>query len=372
MDFELSQQHKELQHSVRRLVEQSILPKIMDYEEKSILPREIFGEIGAEGFLKAHIPKRYGGLGLGTLAYCLVAEELAKAGAGLTHNGHFQTGKMLLEYGTPKQQQKYLAKMLSGEYLAATAISEPTVGSSFANMQTRVEKHGDTFILNGVKTLINDAAEADIVSVFAKSDEGISVFLLEKGTPGFQILRKLDPIGLRSSPVYEFELKNCAVPAEQLVGKIGEGLRTFFSAFNFSRLGNASAGLGIAQAALDKTISYIKERQVGTHVAAEFQGIRWLLAELSTQLEAARLLRNRAAVMEDKKQDISLESSRAKLLCVEVANRVVGDCLQATGRYGCLRDSLFELYLRDAKVLGTAGGSLEVMKNNIARHLLGG
>lgn len=371
MDFELSQQHKELQHSVRRLVEQSILPKIMDYEERNILPREIFNEMGAAGFLKVHIPKKYGGLGLGTMAYCLVAEELAKAGAGLTHNGHFQTEKMLLEYGIPKKRQKYLAKMLTGEYLAATAISEPTVGSSFANMQTRVEKRGDTFILNGVKTLINDAAEADIISVFAKSDEGISAFLVEKGTPGFRILKKLDPIGLRSSPVYEFELKNCAVPAEQLVGKIGEGLRTFFSAFNFSRLGNASAALGIAQAALDKTFSYIKERQVGTHVVAEFQGIRWLLAELSTQLEAARLLRNQTAIMEEKKQDISLESSRAKLLCVDLANRVVGDCIQATGRYGCLRDSLFELYLRDAKVLGTAGGSLEVMKNNIARHLLG-
>jgi len=371
MDFELSKEHKELQQSVRRLVEQRILPQIMEYEEKSVLPRGLFREIGAQGFLKAHIPKEHGGLGLGTMAYCLVSEELAKAGAGLTHNGHFQTERMLVEYGTPEQRGKYLAKLLSGEYLAATAITEPTVGSSFANMQTRVEKHGNTFILNGVKTLINDAAEADIVNVFAKSDEGISVLLVEKNTPGFRILRKLDPIGMRSSPVYEFEMKDCAVKSEQLVGKIGEGFKTFFSAFNFSRLGNASAALGIAQAALEKTLYYIKERRVGTHVVREFQGIRWMLAELSTQLEAARLLRNRAAIMEDKKQDISLESSQTKLLCVEVANRVVGDCIQATGRYGCLRDSLFELYLRDAKILGTAGGSLEVMKNNIAKRLIG-
>jgi len=371
MDFELSQEHKELQQSVRTLVEQRILPQIMDYEEKSVLPRELFREIGTQGFLKAHIAKEYGGLGLGTLAYCLVSEELAKAGAGLVHNGHFQTEKMLCEYGTPKQRGKYLAKLLSGEYLATTAITEPTVGSSFANMQTTVEKRGDNFILNGMKTLINDAAEADIVNVFAKSDVGISVFLVEKNTPGFQILRKLDPIGMRSSPVYEFELKDCAVNSEQLVGKIGEGFKTFFSAFNFSRLGNASTALGIGQAALEKTLNYIKERRVGTHVVREFQGIRWMLAELSTLLEAARLLRNQTATMEDKKQDISLESSQTKLLCVEVANRVVGDCIQATGRYGCLRDSLFELYFRDAKVLGTAGGSLEVMKNNIAKRLIG-
>jgi len=161
------------------------------------------------------------------------------------------------------------------------------------------------------------------------------------------------------------------VEAEQLVGKFGEGLKAFFSAFNFSRLGNASAALGIAQAAFEKALAYVKQRHVGRHTAAEFQGIRWMLAEMSTQLEAARLVRNRAAIMEDNGQDIGLESSRAKLITVDVANRVVAECIQITGRYGCLRGSLLELYLRDAKVLGTAGGSLEVMKNNIARRLIG-
>jgi alkylation response protein AidB-like acyl-CoA dehydrogenase len=372
MDFELSQQHVGLQKSVREFVEQNVLPHIMKYEQKSILPREIFREMGRQGFLKAHIPSEFGGLGLGTMAFCLVSEEVAKAGFGMTHNGHFQAGKMLLEYGTPEQREKYLAKLLTGEYLAATAITEPTVGSSFATMQTSMEKHGHSFVLNGVKTLINDAAEADVINVFAKGDRGISVFLVEKNTPGLRIIKKLDPMGMRSSPIYEFELKQCAVKPEQLVGSLGAGFKTFFAAFNFSRLGNASAALGIAQATLEKTVSYLKHRQIGTRVAAEFQGLRWRLAEMSTQLEAARLVRNLAAVMEGKKQDISIESSRAKLLCVEVANRVVGDCIQATGRYGCLRESLFDLYLRDVKVIGTAGGSLEVMKNNIARNLLGG
>jgi alkylation response protein AidB-like acyl-CoA dehydrogenase len=222
-----------------------------------------------------------------------------------------------------------------------------------------------------VKTLINDAAEADIINVFAKGDEGISVFLVEKKTPGLRILKKLDPIGMRSSPMYEFELKGCTVNAEQLVGDLGMGFRAFFSAFNFSRLGNASAALGIARAALEKTVAYIKERHVGTRVVADFQGLRWRLAEISTYLEAARLVRNRAAVMEEGKQDISVESSQAKFLCVEVANRVVGDCLQTVGRYGCLRDSLFDIYLCDIKLIGIAGGSMEVMKNNIAKTLLG-
>ena len=371
MDFELSSKHIELQRSVRLLVEQTVLPQIMEFEEKSLFPWELFRKIGSEGFLRAHIPEEYGGLGLGTMGYCLVSEELATAGAGMTHNGHFQTQKMLLGYGTQTQRDKYLKKLGSGEYLAATAISEPTVGSSFEDMRTRVEKRDDVFVLNGVKTLINDAAEANVISVFARSEEGISVFLVEGGAPGFRIAQKLDPIGMRSSPIYAFELKDCKVEAEQLVGKFGEGLKAFFSAFNFSRLGNASAALGIAQAAFEKALAYVKQRHVGRHTAAEFQGIRWMLAEMSTQLEAARLVRDRAAIMEDNRQDISLESSRAKLISVDVANRVVAECIQITGRYGCLRGSLLELYFRDAKVLGTAGGSLEVMKNNIARRLIG-
>ena len=372
MDFELSRELRQLQQSVKRLVEQAILPEIMKFEEKSIFPMELFRRIGREGFLKAHIPEPYGGSGLGTMAFCVVCEELGKAGAGMVHNGHFQTQKMLMEYGTEKQKEKYLDKLLNGEYLAATAITEPAVGSSFKNMQTRVQKKGDGFVLNGIKTLINDAAEADIMNVFARGEAGISVFLVEKNRPGLKILRKLDPIGLRSSPVYEFELKDCKVNADHLIGTIGQGFQTFFSAFNFSRLGNASAALGIAQATFEKTVTYLKGRDVGGRIASEFQGLRWLLAELSTRLEAARLMRNRSAVMEERKQDIGLASSQTKLFCVQIAERVVADCIQATGRYGCLRDNLFDLYLRDVKALGIAGGSLEIMKNNIARYLLGG
>jgi hypothetical protein len=372
MNFELSEQHQKLQASVKLFVERDVLPQIMKFEEKNVLPIKIFREMGRQGFLRAHIPTDRGGQGLGTMAFCLVSEEVAKAGFGMTHNGHFQTGKMLTEYGIPQQRDKYLASLLAGTYLAATAITEPTVGSSFADMQTTVQKRSDGFVLNGIKTLINDAAEADVINVFAKGDEGISVFLLEKGSPGFHILKKQNPSGMRSSPIYEFELKDCKVAPEQLIGELGAGLKTFFSAFNFSRLGNASAALGIAQAALEKNVAYLKQRQVGKRLAAEFQGLRWRVAEMSTELEAARLLRDRAAVMEEQGKDIGLESSRAKLLAVQTADRVVKDCIQSTGRYGCLKESLFHLYLRDVKMIGTAGGSLEVMKNNIARTLLEG
>ena len=183
MDFEMSQGLKDFQQTIRQFVEQRVLPQIKEYEDKSIFPIEIWREMGAKGLLRAHVPKEQGGLGLGTMAFCLLSEEVSRAGAGMTHNGVFQTGKMLLEHGTPRQKGKYLPKLLSGGYIAATAISEPTVGSSFADMRTRVEKRGDTFILNGVKTLINDAAEADVINVFAKDESGISCLLYTSPSP---------------------------------------------------------------------------------------------------------------------------------------------------------------------------------------------
>ena len=371
MFLELSPRHRQLQQKVREFVDEVVLPEIMRYEDESVLPMEFFRAMGREGFLKAHIPEEDGGAGLGAIGFCIVSEELARAGAGMIHPGHFQTLKMLIEHGSPEQKKRYLAGLLDGEILAATAITEHEVGSSFARMKTKATRTGDGFAIDGSKTLINDAAEADIVNVFAMSEEGISVFLVKKGTPGLHIKKKQDPMGMRSSPIYEFDLRDCRVTGGEVIGAPGAGLQTFFTAFNFSRLGNASAALGIAQAALDKTIVYLKERQVGNRAASEFQGLRWRIAELYTELKAACLFRDHTAHMADEKGDIGVETSQTKLLSVEIANKVVGGCIQATGRYGCLRDSLFELYLRDAKVLGTAGGSLEVMKNNIARHLLG-
>jgi hypothetical protein len=371
MDFDLTPEHQELRNSVRSFVEQKVFPQIWKYEEKSIFPMDIFREMGQRGFLRAYIPVEHGGLGLGTMAFCIISEEMCKAGFGMSHYGHVQTVRMLIEFGTETQRSRYLSKLLTGELLGATAIAEPTAGSSLATMQTTVEKKGNTFVLNGAKTLINEAAEADVINVYTKGGEGISVFLVEKQTPGFRILKKLNPMGMRSSPIYDFELRNCEVNSEQLVGVLGGGFQTFFSAFNFTRLGNASACIGMAQAALDNTIKYLKQRFVGTRNATEFQGLRWRIADMSTELEAARLLRDRAAIMLDQKKDMGMETSRVKLFAVEVAKRVVRDCIQSVGGYGCLRENFFDLYLRDVAIIGTAGGTLEVMRNNIAKRLLG-
>ena len=289
----------------------------------------------------------------------------------MIHNGHFQLMEMLLEFGTPAQRKRYLMPLAQGTSIGAMAITETGVGSSFRGMQTRLEEADGGWVLNGAKAFINDAAEADLLGVLARSPEGFALVLLEKGTPGFSVTGRLDPVGLRSSPIHNIAFHDCPIGPDRILGSPEKGLAVFLSAFNFSRLGNASAALGIAEAAFTKALTYCRQRRVGDHLVVEFQGLRWKLADMSTRLLAVRLLRDHAARATEASGKSSLLSSQAKLLCVETAQQVVGDALQLTGRFGCLRDSCFNIYMRDVKVLAIAGGTLEVMKNNIAREIIG-
>jgi len=225
--------------------------------------------------------------------------------------------------------------------------------------------------LNGEKVHINDAAEAQVINFFAMTPQGLTIFLVDPAMPGFSILEKMDPIGLRASPIYSFRLNDYRVPESRRIGQEGQGIQVFFSAFNHSRIGNASCLLGMAAGALEKAIAFVKTRRVGNKVVADFQGIRWAVAEISTRLEAGMLLRDKAAWMEDRGLDPVRETSMAKLLAGEISMEVVSQAIQLTGSYGCYRDTPFERYLRDAKSLCIAGGTLEVMKNNIARQILG-
>ncbi|MHB1420874.1 MAG: acyl-CoA dehydrogenase family protein [Bacillota bacterium] len=370
MDFHLSEAHKVYQAEVQKFVQEEVLPVIGPYRKESVFPEKIFKSMGARGMLRAFLPVEYGGANLGALGFCLLSEELGKADAGLTHNGHFQTIKMLMQYGTREQQGKYLEKLLSGEYLAGAAISEPTVGSSFDGMQTKAVEDDGYYTVSGVKTHINDAAEADVLSLFARTEQGVTIFLLDKGTPGFEILKKIDPIGFRTSPLYNFKLKDCRLPAAQILGEAGQGVQVFFTGFNFSRLGNASVLLGIAKAAFRGALEFAQKREVGSRKVTEFQGIRWMLAEMFTRIESAELIRNKAAIVEDEGGNGALYSSMAKLLCAEVATDVASAAIEITASRGCDREFPFEHYLSDAKAVSIGGGTLEVMKNNIARQII--
>lgn len=370
MDFEWNNFQKDLRLKVRSFCEKVIEPEAAEFDHKGVFPWETYQKMGKEGFLGLIVPKDYGGGNGGALEYSILCEEVGKVSAAYIHNGHYQTEKMLFHYGQEDQRSYYLPRLASGEYLAATAISEPGVGSSFENMSSTARPEGDGYILNGLKIHINDAAEAKIINFFAMAPSGLSVFLIDPQEAGFKIINKLDPIGLRASPIYSFRLENYHAPKERLVGEEGRGLEVFFSAFNFSRLGNASCLLGIGEAALEKAIAFAQKRKVGHRLTTDFQGIRWLIAELSTKLEAAKLLRDKAAWMEDQRLNPVRETSMAKLIAGEISMEIVIQAMQITGSFGCYRDTPFERYMRDAKSLCIAGGTLEIMKNNIARKIL--
>ena len=371
MDFELSEAQRGFRDRVRAFAEKVIEPEAREYDEKSHFPAQTFRRMGREGYLGITVPAAYGGGNAGAVEYGILCEETGRVSAGYIHNGHYQTEKMLVHHGTEDQKRELLPDLVRGECLAATAISEKGVGSSFAGMASTARKEGDSYVLNGEKVHINDAAESRIINFFALAPQGLTVFLVDTASPGFKILEKMDPIGLRASPIYAFRLTECRVPESRRIGPEGQGTRVFFSAFNHSRIGNASCLLGIAVGALDKALRYIKERRVGSQTVADFQGIRWIVADLSTRLEAARLLRDKAAWMEDRGKDPARETSMAKLLAGEISMEVVSQAIQLTGSHGCYRDAPFERYFRDAKSLCIAGGTLEVMKNNVARQILG-
>ncbi len=370
MDFDFSQQLVEFQQQARQFIQSRMAPEVEQYDRKSVFPKRVFRDFGKQGFLGVIVPPDYGGLGLGAMAYCLLSEELGRLSAGYHHNGIFQTQHMILHHGTEEQKRRFLPGLATGRLHAASAISEPAMGSSFAHMQTFAKKEKDGYILNGVKSHINDAAEADVMNLIARTDSGPTIFLLEKGTPGFKISRKMDPIGLRTSPIYEFELKACRIARENVLGQEGQGVSIFIHTFNFSRLGNASVFLGMAKAALESAIDYARRREVGNQYVTDFQGIRWMIAELYTRLEAAELLRNKAATIAEHGGDFSNLSAMAKLFCGELAVDAIKTAIRITGSHGCYRDAPFERWLRDATAEEIAGGPPEIMKNIIAAQIL--
>jgi alkylation response protein AidB-like acyl-CoA dehydrogenase len=272
----------------------------------------------------------------------------------------------LILFGTDEQKEKYLPKLANAEHIGAIAISEPQAGSSFKNMETLWKKRDGKYLISGHKTHINDAAEADVMLVLASTDRRLTAFIVETDGKGINILTKLDPTGYRSSPMYEFALEDVEVAAAQRLGNEGQGLDVFFGIFNFSRIGNASVFIGMSQGALEEAVRYARERVVGHSKVSDFQGMRWLIADLSTKIEAATLLRDKAASLEASGASCARETSMAKYFSGEVAREVTNKAIEICGSYGCYRDKPFDMFYRDAKALLLAGGSSEVMKNIIA------
>ncbi len=368
MDFQYSAEQLQLIHEVASFAKKESAALSRDYEDKSIFPKELHMKIGQKGWAGPIVPKVYGGMGKGAIEYCIIMEELSKE-LIIGPQTSVQLEKMLLGFGTERQKRLYLPKLASGEFVAALAISEPQAGSSFKNLQTIAKKDNGFYIVNGKKGYINLAGDADILMVFTRTDFGLTCLLVDRDTPGVRF-EKRDAVGMRTLPVYDIFLKECRIPSDHLLGEEGKGLTAFLVTFNLSRIGNASTLIGFARGCLEHAVNYARNRRVGDSRVTDFQGIQWMLAEMVTELEAARLIRDRAAWAEDAGIEHTLDTSISKFLAAEVAEKIVSRAFSLTGSYACYRESPFERYWREIKTMQVAGGSSEIMKNTIAREIL--
>jgi alkylation response protein AidB-like acyl-CoA dehydrogenase len=329
---------------------------------------EIYLEMGKRGWVGPLTPVEHGGAGGGVAEYCLIEEEVG-TNALVSPQISVQGQRWLLDWGTPDQRARYLAGIARGELIFSESISEPGIGSSMKLMQTRAVREGDDWVINGRKTHVNLGHQSDVTLVYARADEGITAFLVDVDLPGMST-RQTDPIGLRLIPTADVELKDVRVPSGALLGEPGRGMDTFFSTFNMSRLGNASELIGFGRRALAQAIRYAEQRPVGDSMVTEFQGIQWTVADCYSDLYAASLARDHAATLADRGEEHALETTLAKKLAIDASEHAVNEAFALVGAHGLYNDTDFGQLLHDMKVLRVAGGSLEILRNYVARRVL--
>src|SRR5262245_4379853 len=379
MDFSLGEEQRLLKDTVREFAEKELAPHARSWDEKQEFPREVFTKLGELGLMGVVFPTRYGGAGMSTLDYAIVMEELSRVDAGVAlsvaaHNS-LCSGHIYLA-GSEQQKQKYLLPLAKGEKVGCWGLTESSAGSDAGGTKTTAVKKDGGWLLNGSKTFITNGRVADVAVVMAVTDaskgkKGISAFVLERGTPGFRAGKKEDKLGVRSSDTSELVFEDCRVPADSLLGQEGMGFVDTLRILDRGRIGIAAFSVGIAQASLEASIRYASGRRQFGHPIADFQAVQFKIAEIATQVDAARLLIWRAAYLRDSGQEHTVESSMAKLFAGEAAVQIALEALQIHGGYGYIKEYPVERYLRDSK-LGTIGeGTSEVQKLVIARGLLG-
>lgn len=332
-------------------------------------PRDVYRDMGARGWVGAVAPRAYGGSGGSVPEYCLIEEEVGRWGL-VSPQISIQGQLWLLGWGSETQKERYLPGLAAGDLIFCEAISEPGVGSSLKLMQTTAKRVSGGWVLDGRKTHVNLGVEADLMIVYAIAEEGLTSFLVDTETKGVT-RRQTNPIGLRLIPTADIELQGVHVTDAALLGGPGEGLKTFLSTFNVSRLGNASELIGFGRRAITEATTYARERQVDDeHKVTDFQGIQWTLADAYTKLYAASLARDRAANLAAADEKHALETTLAKKLAIDAAEYAVNESFALTGGYGLYEETPFQQILADMKVLRVAGGSLEILRNYIARRIL--
>jgi alkylation response protein AidB-like acyl-CoA dehydrogenase len=376
--FVLTEEQEQLRREIRAFAAREIAPHIKEWDESSKFPLEVVKKLGGMGLLGVIVPPAFGGAGLGYVDYVLAVEELSAVDGsiGLTVAAHNSLGtNHIFLAGTEEQKKKYLPQLASGDWLAAWALTEPGSGSDASNARTMAGKRGDRYVLNGTKTFITNGSYADVAVVIAVTDKskgthGLSAFVVEKGTKGFRPGKKENKLGLRASDTSELIFEDCEIPAENLLGAEGEGFIDAMRVLDGGRISIAALALGIGRGALDAALAYVKERRQFGKAIAEFQGIQWKLADMATELDAARLLTQRAAVLKDAGRKVTRESSMAKLFASEVAVRICDETVQLFGGYGFIKDYPAEKFYRDVKLCTIGEGTSEIQRMVIAREIL--
>ncbi|QNB46741.1 acyl-CoA dehydrogenase [Thermanaerosceptrum fracticalcis] len=378
MNFRLSEEQELIRNMVREFVEEEVKPQAADNDRNHRFPTELVARMKELNLLGIPFPEEWGGAGADTLSFAMVVEELSRgcASTGVIVSTHVGLGcQPIYEFGTEAQKEKYLKPLASGEKLGAFCLTEPSAGTDAAAQKTTAVLSGDHYILNGSKIFITNGGQADIYIVMAMTDQskgtkGISAFIVEKEFPGFQVGQIEDKLGIRASQTAEIIFNNCKVPKENLLGKEGEGFKVAMKALDVGRVGIAAQALGIAQACLDAAVNYAKERQQFGKPIASFQAIQWMIADMATQIQAARHLVYNAAWLKDQGEPFSKEAAMAKLFASETAMQVSIKAIQIHGGYGFTTHYPVERFMRDAKITEIYEGTSEVQRMVIAGQVL--
>ncbi|HLQ70847.1 MAG TPA: acyl-CoA dehydrogenase [Bacillota bacterium] len=377
MDFQLTDEQEMLRKMVRDFAMKEVEPTAAERDEEERFDRGIFDKMAELGLTGIPWPEEYGGIGADFVSYCIAVEELSRvcASTGVTLSAHLSLASWpIYTYGNEEQKQNFLKRLATGEALGAYALSEPGSGSDAASMKTVAKKDGDDYILNGNKVWITNGGVADIYLVFAITDpeakhKGISAFIVEKGTDGFTFGKKEKKLGIRSSPTTELIFENCRIPKENMLGEEGEGFKIAMTTLDGGRNGIAAQAIGIAQGALDAAVNYAKEREQFGKPIAHNQGISFKLADMATDVEAARLLTYQAAWLESKGLPYGKQSAMSKLFAGDAAMDITVEAVQVFGGYGYTKDYPVERYMRDAKITQIYEGTNEIQRLVIGRML---
>lgn len=380
MDFSLNDHQKLIRDTVRQFMDAEVRPSVKQRDREEKFPLEEIRKIAALGCCGMTMPEEFGGPGLDTISYVLMLEEVARVDAAMATSLSVTNSAVqnpLLAFGNEAQKKKYLQRLATGEILGAFCLTEAQAGSDAAGIQSRATRQTDgSYKLQGTKTWVTNGSAAGVFLVFAKTDlnaagKGISAFLVEPGFPGFKAGRHEEKMGQRCSPSVEIILNDCAVPAENRVGEEGQGLKIALSALDGGRIGIAALSVGLAQGALDEAVKYAKQRRAFGKNISDFQAIQWMLADMHTEIEAARALHYQSAWLKDAQPSrLGTAASRAKLYSSEMANRVAAKAVQIHGSVGYSRETDVERMYRDARVLTIYEGTSEIQRIIIARELL--